>query len=267
MEIINSSTQKRTILVVQDSKHNLTRLKNILAKKYNVYFFESANSDFQYVRNLAVNISCAVICATDASANNYALFDWIKLDSMVKAVPLLIYCNTDYDYSLLQKCIELGAVDTISEPLYESEVTNRIENSIRLKDSATFYEIERMLKELPSNIYLKDDNCRYIFATHYWHHLDHSDDPNWTIRGKTDIDIRKDKENAIKAMESDRELMRTGAGTNYIIEINADNVQEFFEVIKRPVRDEKGNITGIIALINDVTDKELMRISLEKSSL
>jgi len=267
MEIINSSTQKRTILVVQDSKHNLTQLKNILAKKYNVYFFESANSDFQYVRNLAVNISCAVICATDASANNYALFDWIKLDSMVKAVPILIYCNTDYDYSLLQKCIELGAVDTISEPLYESEVTNRIENSIRLKDSATFYEIERMLKELPSNIYLKDDNCRYIFATHYWHHLDHSDDPNWTIRGKTDIDIRKDRENAIKAMESDRELMRTGVGTNYIIEINADNVQEFLEVIKRPVRDEKGNITGIIALINDVTDKELMRISLEKKAL
>ena len=52
-----------------------------------------------------------------------------------------------------------------------------------------------MLKQLPSNIYLKDAEGKYVFCTQYWHHLDKSGEKHWTIRGKTDLDIRKDKTN------------------------------------------------------------------------
>ena len=31
--------------------------------------------------------------------------------------------------------------------------------------------IETILKELPSNIYFKDTQCRYLFCTHYWNHI------------------------------------------------------------------------------------------------
>ena len=64
--------------------------------------------------------------------------------------------------------------------------------------------VERMLKSLPSNIYFKDMEGKYVFCTHYWNHINTpKNDPTWTIRGKYDIDIRKDKENAIKAMEEE----------------------------------------------------------------
>lgn len=267
MEILNSYVKKRTVLLISDGMNDLSGLKTILEEEYKVAFFFNSTRDFATVKESAGVISAAIICATDAAAENFALFDWIKKDSIIAAVPMLIYCGNESDEKYVGECLRRGAVDVIAPPLMKEVVLNRLENSIRLKDSATFLEIERMLRELPSNIYLKDEKGRYIFATHYWHHLDHHNDPDWTIRGKTDIDIRKDKENAVKAMESDLELMRTGKGTSYIIEINEDGVQEFLEIIKRPVRDSEGNITGIIALINDVTEMELLRISLEEKAM
>ena len=56
----------------------------------------------------------------------------------------------------------------------------------------------------------------------------------------------------------------TGKGTSYVIEINTDGIQEFMELIKRPVFDEDGKVIGIIALINDVTEAELLKRELEK---
>lgn len=76
----------------------------------------------------------------------------------------------------------------------------------------TFYGIEKILKQLPSNIFLKDNEARYIFATKYWHHLKKTDDPNWSIRRKIDPEIRKDKQNAIEAHKKDLEIIETGKG-------------------------------------------------------
>ncbi|MBE6441460.1 MAG: GGDEF domain-containing protein [Desulfovibrio desulfuricans] len=267
MDIINSSTKKRTILLVSDQHHDLTALHELLAQDYRIAYFDNSARDFPDVKERAGNISAAIICATDAAAKDYALFAWLRRDSIIAAIPLLIYCDTAADYTCAGECLKRGAVDIISPPLHEEIIFQRIENAIRLKDSATFYEIEKMLKELPSNIYLKDDKGRYIFATHYWHHLAHPEDPEWTIRGKTDLEIRKDKENAAKAYQTDLEILRTGIGKKYIIEVNTDGMQEYLEIIKEPVRNDNGEITGIIALINDVTEKEYLRIQLEQSAL
>jgi diguanylate cyclase (GGDEF)-like protein len=94
--------------------------------------------------------------------------------------------------------------------------------------------------------------------------LDTEGDPNWTIRGKTDLEIRKDKENARKAMEADRRILESGEGTEYVIEENEDGIQDFLQLIKRPVYDEDGRISGIIALINNITDYQLLKMELEK---
>ena len=140
----------------------------------------------------------------------------------------------------------------------------RIANAIRAKDSLSLNQLEKMLKQLPSCIFLKDTEGRYVFSTQIWHHLDTEGDPNWTIRGKTDLEIRKDKDNARKAMEADRRILETGQGTEYIIEENQDGIQDYLQLIKRPVFDENGKISGIIALINNITDYQLLKLELEK---
>lgn len=267
MEILNSSSKKRTILYVHERTEASAGFEQMLKKSYNVISVDMTNREFADIRSSAPVLSAAIVCARSAAGENYALFEWVKHDSMIEAVPMLIYCEGREDMEIAEECIRRGAVDVVSPDISEAVTVHRIENSIRLKDSATFPEIERMLKELPSNIYLKDAEGRYIFATHYWHHLDHSSEPEWTIRGKTDLDIRKDKENALKAMETDKEIIKTGKGTSYIIEEKADGVTDYLELIKRPVKDKDGKVTGIIALINNVTEQQLLRMSLEEKAL
>lgn len=143
-------------------------------------------------------------------------------------------------------------------------VYKRIANAIRAKDSLSLNQLEKMLKQLPSCIFLKDTEGKYVFSTQIWHHLDTEGDPNWTIRGKTDLEIRKDKDNARKAMEADRRILESGEGTEYIIEENEDGIRDFLQLIKRPVYDEDGRISGIIALINNITDYQLLKMELEK---
>ena len=113
--------------------------------------------------------------------------------------------------------------------------------------------LERVLLEIPSCIFFKDTECKYVFATHYWKHLNSEGDENWSILGKTDLEIRKDKENAKKAFEADKRIIETGESTEYVIKEETDGVVEYLQLLKRPVRNADGDIIGIVGLINDVT--------------
>ena len=157
-------------------------------------------------------------------------------------------------------------VDVIRKPVLEDVLQKRIENAKELVSNVSFAEFARMLKALPANIYLKDANGKYIFSSQTWHHLNTGDDPNWTIKGKTDLDIRKDKENAKKALESDLRIIATGQGTSYIIEEN-DEGQEFLQLIKELLFYDDGRVRGIIALINNVTEQELLRRRLREQMI
>lgn len=262
MKDLNENQKKKVILLVSDGSEGFKELETVFSSHYKIIVTYNSNIDYDAIKAQIRQVSAVILTAAAE-----VFFRWIASDSTVAYIPLLIYCDDAAGMPQAMECLKRGAVDVIFPPFHNDLLLHRIENAIRLKDSATFYEIERMLKELPSNIYLKDEKGRYIFATHYWHHLEHADEPDWTIRGKTDVDIRKDKDNAIKAMEADIEILRSGIGTSYTIMINEDGTREFFEVIKQPTRDEKGAITGIIGLINNVTERELLRISLEESAM
>ena len=263
MEVLSDKTKKRTLLAVMGSDSRYERLTGILQGQYEFIRCADYSRAVTTIKKLCDSISAVISEREFITENGDAHLVEIEGDAKLSALPLIMCVDTeigDEDSQYMDK----GVIDILSLGYTNRLMRHIIDNSIRIKDSATFLEIEKMLKELPSLIYLKDSEGKYVFSTHYWHHLKQDGDPNWNIRGKTDIDIRKDKENAIKAQQADMELLRTGKGTAYTIEINEDGVQEFLEIIKQPVRDENGNITGIIGLINNVTDKELLKRQLEE---
>ena len=260
-------SQKQTVLLIPDCDHDLADLYQILSQRYHVVSAQDGERDFMQIKKEAGTCAAAVICTALASRDDYLFCQGFQNDDVFTGLPILVYCSTESDFASAIDCLKHGAIDIISPPLYDSIIFQRIENAIRLKASITFFEIEHMLKALPSNIYLKDDKGRYVFATHYWRQLKHADDPNWTIRGKTDLEIRKDKENAERAYQTDLEILKTGLGKRYIIEVNIEGQREFLELIKEPVKNTKGKVKGIIALINDVTEKEQLRRHLEESAL
>ena len=221
-----------------------------LSNAFTVFTMDNEEDAYRFLIQRTANISAVLLDLDLARQSNFSFVDKISMDKLFTSIPVIALSprlpnQEDID------CLKHGFSELLTPP--------------NDKDSLTFNEIVRMLQQLPSNIFWKDTEGRYVFMTHYWRHIK-QDDPHWTLRGKTDMDIRKDKHNAKIAMEADKKILTTGQGTDYVIEENYDGVQEFLQLIKRPTYDEKGNINGIIALINDVTKQHLLELELEKRS-
>lgn len=235
-----------------------------LSNAFTVFTMDNEEDAYRFLIQRTANISAVLLDLDLARQSNFSFVDKISMDKLFTSIPVIALSprlpnQEDID------CLKHGFSELLTPPNEWELLEKRINNAIRAKDSLTFNEIVRMLQQLPSNIFWKDTEGRYVFMTHYWRHIK-QDDPHWTLRGKTDMDIRKDKHNAKIAMEADKKILTTGQGTDYVIEENYDGVQEFLQLIKRPTYDEKGNINGIIALINDVTKQHLLELELEKRS-
>ncbi|MCR5813930.1 MAG: GGDEF domain-containing protein [Desulfovibrio sp.] len=199
-----------------------------------------------------------------AKDNHFNLAKALAKDDRHRSLPVLVFSWQAEDIAKAEACLEAGFCDVLLPPLAPSLLAKRIHNAARSRESFTFSEIEAILRELPSNIYLKDREGKYVFCTQYWHHLKAQVSAHWTIRGKTDLEVRKDKANALKAMASDQRILTSGEGETYLIEETQNGLHEYLELIKRPTHDENGKVNGIVALINNVTERQLLKIEMER---
>ena len=251
------------ILLIAEKEDIVSSFTSMLSSAFNIDHVRTEQEGIEALKKGYERIAAVLVELNLARRSGFIFSNHIQDYSFLSSIPLIAISDsypTDEDMD----CIEHGFFDLICKKSPRQLVYQRIGNAIRAKDSMSLTEVEKMLRELPSCIYLKDAEGRYVFSTQYWHHLDTCNDPNWTIRGKTDLDVRRDRNNARKAMETDRRILETGKGIDYVIEENEDGVTEYLQLIKRPVFDEKGKIKGIIALINDVTDYQLLKQKLEK---
>ena len=260
---MESSVNNKCILLLENNEQFCQEIESFLADIYHLIILTDISDAMPYLSNKENCVSAVLLGIGNFSEKGKTFLNKIKDNILLSSLPILLVAD-EQETPVETEMLALGVIDCIHKPFHRETFRRRIENAIRLKDSLSYQEVEQMLRELPSNIYLKDSEGRYVFCTHYWHHLDKSDDPNWTVRGKTDIEIRKDKKNAAEAMKADMKLIETGVGTAYTIEINEDGMQEFFEVIKEPLKNEQGKTIGIIGLINHVTEYEQMKRKLEE---
>ena len=251
------------ILLIAEKGDIVRAFTTMLSPAFNVIHVTTEQDGVEVLKKDYVRIAAVLVELGLARKSGFIFSNYIQDYSSLSAIPIIAISDS-YPEDGDMDCIEHGFFDLICEESPEQLVYQRIRNAIRAKDSMSLTEVEKMLRELPSCIFLKDAEGRYVFSTQYWHHLDTGNDPNWTIRGKTDLEIRRDKENAKKAMEADRRILETGKGTDYIIKENEDGVTEYLQLIKRPVFDDNGRTKGIIALINDVTENQLLKQELEK---
>ncbi|MBQ7677585.1 MAG: PAS domain-containing protein [Lachnospiraceae bacterium] len=254
--------QKNILMIIPDESESM-ELCSWFTKDNFTKVCYSEEEGFGFLENNRDIISAVVLDIRLAKQSDYAHVKRICDDPRFASIPI-VAISPDPPTPEDMYCLEIGVSDLISQPCPWELLSRRIYNAIRAKDSATFYEIEGMLKKLPCNIFLKDKEGKYVFCTQYWHHLNKRSDPNWTIRGKTDMEVRKDKENAKKAHSSDMQILSTGIGMKYIIEECDEEGHEFLELTKEPVYDENGKVTGIIALILDVTEREMLKKEVEE---
>lgn len=259
------STKMTKNLLFIDNGQCCEELKQILDDDYRITVVKNMPAAADILKQDKIDISAFLIHA-DLQEDIRQAVEYVKDSNRLIAIPILIYTDEETTKDRFA-CLGSGVFDCITKPYISPIIKNRIANAIAFTDSMSFYGIEKILKELPSNIFLKDNECRYVFATKYWHHLKKSDDPSWTIRGKIDPEIRKDIQNALEAHKKDMEIIKTGKGATYTIEINEDGIQEFFQIIKQPLFNEAGFVTGIIGLINNVTEYELLKKRLREQAI
>ena len=255
---------KKKLLVIVPPGSLAVELIEKLSNAFTVITTDNQEEGYRILIKQPADIAAVLLDLNLARQNGFSFVDKVSMDKLFASIPV-IALSPSLPTPQDMDCLAHGFSELLTPPNQWELLAKRINNAIRAKDSLTFSEIVKMLQQLPSNIFWKDVEGRYVFMTHYWRHVNH-DVPHWTLRGKTDLEIRKDKHNAQIAMESDKKILATGQGAEYIIEENYDGVQEFLQLIKRPTYDENGNINGVIALINDVTEQQLLRIELEKRS-
>ena len=119
--------------------------------------------------------------------------------------------------------------------------------------------MKRFMHSAPVNIFFKDTECRYCFASEICDLV--SVGENGSIVGKTDLEVQKFPEMGKMYYEDDKKILATGEGSQYISEFPMGNGESlYFEIKKSAVRDENGNIIGIVGIVDNVTE----RVRLEK---
>ena len=217
------------ILLIAEQPDIVETFSRMLAPAYEVRCVSTVEAGMAVLQEAHGAIVAVLVELALARRSAFALSEWMKAFTSFSLIPM-IAISDELPTSQDMDCIEHGYFDLITAYAPQPLVYKRIANAIRAKDSLSLNQLEKMLKQLPSCIFLKDTEGKYVFSTQIWHHLDTEGDPNWTIRGKTDLEIRKDKDNARKAMEADRRILESGEGTEYIIEENDDGIQDFLQL-------------------------------------
>lgn len=140
----------------------------------------------------------------------------------------------------------------------ESSERKKAEDKLQANEN----KYRTLLEKLPQKIFLKDRDSVYVSCNE-----NYAKDLNIKVKeiaGKTDYDFFP-KELAEKYRADDRRIMESGKSED----IEEKYIQEGQEVIvhtvKTPVRDEQGNITGVLGIFWDITEHKLMEKILRES--
>ena len=126
--------------------------------------------------------------------------------------------------------------------------------------------MKRFMHSAPVNIFFKDTECRYCFASEICDLV--SVGENGSIVGKTDLEIQKFPEMGKMYYEDDKKILATGEDSQYINEFPMEDGESlYFEIKKSAVRDENGNIIGIVGIVDNVTERVRLEKKVEELSI
>lgn len=138
------------------------------------------------------------------------------------------------------------------------DITARKAAEEQLRHSEILYH--SLVEELPQNIFRKDRRERFIFANGRFSET--VERPINEILGRTDFDLfpaelaRKYQADDQRVMDGGRSVRETERN------VTPDGQVHWVEVIKTPLRDETGQITGIQGIFWDVTERQALQDAL-----
>ena len=137
----------------------------------------------------------------------------------------------------------IGGIETFID------ITERKKAEKRLK------QYQFMVESAHDVIFFKDLESRYIIANKKT--LEVFGLSNEQLIGKNDYQILPDKKEARKNIENDQLVFKTGKSTEITKRVTGRGGKEYwFQAIKAPQFDDKGNIVGLIGIARDITEQK-----------
>ncbi|MFH1484114.1 MAG: PAS domain S-box protein, partial [Chloroflexota bacterium] len=140
------------------------------------------------------------------------------------------------------------------------DITERKKAEEALQESESKYRT--LIENIPERIFLKDRNSVYLSCNNsYAQDLKIKSEE---IVGKTDYEFYP-KELAEKYRADDRRIVGLGETERIEEKYVQDGQERIVETLKTPVRDEKGNVTGILGIFHDITKRKRAEEELQES--
>jgi PleD family two-component response regulator len=239
----NPNGKNYKILVVDDEKHNIDVLNDILSPIYDVMIAKDGVTAIKMAKSLAPDLILLDVVMPEVSGFN--VIATLKSTEETQNIPVIFITSLD-NHKYEEKALELGAVDYITKPFCDAIVIARVKTQLRIIDYIR--TIERMADALKSElasvvdelISIKEKN-RFVADTAD----DHEAVPTISTEQAADILNRLEpllKTGNSKAIQLADEL-RGVAGTEMIIELieDYDFMQAFKTLTKlRRIYGERG---------------------------
>jgi len=119
-----------------------------------------------------------------------------------------------------------------------------------------------LLNEIPAAIYFKDRNSRFLKASNFMAKAFKVENTN-AIVGKTDFELQP-LEHAEKAFADEQSVIKTGIPLIDKAEkiLRPDNQYHWMLTTKLPLKDDKGNIIGLVGIGKDITRIKELELSI-----
>jgi PAS domain S-box-containing protein len=140
------------------------------------------------------------------------------------------------------------------------EISERVKAEATLQKSENKYRT--LIENLPQRVFSKDRNSIYVSCNENFAR-DVGIRPE-EFKGKTDYDFFP-RELAEKYRQDDKRVMETGRAENIEEKYVRSGQEMIVHTVKTPIKDEQGNIAGILAIFWDITDLKHAQEELQKT--
>ena len=125
--------------------------------------------------------------------------------------------------------------------------------------------LEALMDNIPDTIYFKDTSSRFTRINRAQARVLGISDSAQAI-GKTDLDFQ-DPDLARVFFEEEQRLVQTGQSLINRIEFNpaSDGQPRWFSATKVPIRDDAGNVTSLVGISRDITERKEVEEALQQS--
>ena len=126
--------------------------------------------------------------------------------------------------------------------------------------------LQYVIANVPHAIFWKDRQSRFLGGNQNFLN-DTGTKTLENLVGKTDYDIWSRREDADGFVKIDREVMESGTPILNLEEplLRQDGAQRVLLTSKVPIRDERGEVTGLLGIYADITERKQMEIDLQNA--